>query len=257
MGELRGPRWLSAGAGATVLLALGLSAVWISRKMMDVQDGVVLTSLIVLPALVYVVLRGNLAELKGPGGWTATFVRVASATVGAGGERLDTFEDVEVIQKTTLADLTRRMSLLDRDQPVIMTLTLAHVYAAGDIAEYLDTLAQMPRFRLVVLLKADATFVGCVTPAVLRGIVRDQVRGEHFVRAIGQGDVDGLELHPGVLKEVVRPHTTNAEALEAMTVHDLSAIAIIDSRRRLRGVVEREQLVSKLVLSLTAVNRIA
>lgn len=44
---------------------------------------------------------------------------------------------------------------------------------------------------------------------------------------------------------------TNAEVLEAMTMYNLDAIAVVDQDRRMQGVVEREQLVSKLVLSLT------
>lgn len=277
MGELRRPSWLSAagaglgailpprrsrwlsavgtGAGAILLLAMGLLAVWITRGMMGVQDGAVLTALILLPALLYIVLSGNLAELRGPGGWTATFARVASAAVGAGGERLDTYADVNVIQATRLDDLNRQMSKLPRDQPVIMTLTLGHIYDPREIAGYLDILAQLPRFRLVALLNAEAQVVGCVTPAVLLMIMRDAERGRHFINAIREGSVEGLEQHPGVLQQAARPHTTNAEVLRAMTEYDLSAIAIIDSNRRLRGVVEREELVSRLVLSLTAVNR--
>jgi CBS domain-containing protein len=56
---------------------------------------------------------------------------------------------------------------------------------------------------------------------------------------------------PGTLRKVVPSSATNAEALSAMTANNLEAIAVVSADRKLRGVVEREQLVSKLVLSLT------
>ena len=54
-----------------------------------------------------------------------------------------------------------------------------------------------------------------------------------------------------MLRQIVPTSATNADALSAMTANNLGAIAVLDEDRRLRGVVEREQLVSKLVLSLT------
>jgi hypothetical protein len=71
--------WRSVGpvAGATFFLFVGLGVVWFARKVAHIQDGAVLATFVIVPALLYVVLRGDLAELRGPGGWGATFVRVA------------------------------------------------------------------------------------------------------------------------------------------------------------------------------------
>jgi CBS-domain-containing membrane protein len=56
--------------------------------------------------------------------------------------------------------------------------------------------------------------------------------------------------YPGMLKSVIPVETTNSQALEAMSRHGLSALAVVDDERRVKGVVEREQLMSKLILSL-------
>jgi len=52
---------LGAAAGATFFLLLGLGVVWFARKVAGVNDGVVLSALVIIPALLYVVLRGDLA----------------------------------------------------------------------------------------------------------------------------------------------------------------------------------------------------
>jgi CBS domain-containing protein len=56
--------------------------------------------------------------------------------------------------------------------------------------------------------------------------------------------------YPGMLKSVIPVGTTNSQALEAMSRYGLGALAVIDDDRRVKGVVEREQLMSKLILSL-------
>jgi hypothetical protein len=60
-------RAVSAAAWATFFLILGLGVVWFARRVAGVQDGAVLASFVIVPALLYIVLRGDLAELRGPG----------------------------------------------------------------------------------------------------------------------------------------------------------------------------------------------
>jgi hypothetical protein len=81
----RNQRSFTAAAGATLFLLLGLGVVWFARKVAGINDGAVLSVLVIIPALLYVVLRGDLAELRGPGGWGATF-RVTKATVNFGAQ---------------------------------------------------------------------------------------------------------------------------------------------------------------------------
>jgi len=77
-----------AAIEATFVLVLGIGVVWFTRKVVGVQDSTVLVFLVIVPALVYLVLRGDLAELRGPGGWVATFAQVARAEVSLTGDAL-------------------------------------------------------------------------------------------------------------------------------------------------------------------------
>jgi CBS-domain-containing membrane protein len=80
--------------------------------------------------------------------------------------------------------------------------------------------------------------------------------GQSFLDAIRESNIEQVFRFPGMLREVLPPNATNAEALSAMTEHDLHAIAVVGEDRKMRGVVEREQLVSKLVLSLAQASSI-
>jgi hypothetical protein len=249
-------RALGAAAEATFFLLIGLGVVWFARKVADVQDGAVLAAFVIVPALLYLALRGNLAELRGPGGWAATFVRVARTRVSAAGEALDVSEDVQIIEKESMSGLTNRVSTLESDQPILMTITLGKGYTDADIRGYLQTLSQFPRFRLVAFLDSSGAFIGCISPAELAGLMRSPALSGAFLGAVGRGDAREVFRFPGMLRKVVPTNATNAEALSAMTTNNLGAIAVVDEDRRLRGVVEREQIISKLVLSLTDVAQV-
>ena len=89
-----------------------------------------------------------------------------------------------------------------------------------------------------------------MSPVELGGLMRSDALSASFLQAVGRGDTREVMLYPGTLRHIVPTSATNADALSAMTANNLGAIAVLDESRRLRGVVEREQLVSKLVLSL-------
>ena len=241
----RGP-----GIRTVFLLLLGFAAIWIGRSFVGIQDGVVLASFVIVPAVLYVVLRGDLAELKGPGGWAATFVKVATATVSAASEKLDIDSDVQIIAKESMQGLTNRASTLASSRPAMMTMTVGRRYSRPDVQGYLDTLAQLPRFRIVAFLDSTGMFLGCISSAELREIMRSPALGDELLSAISRSDISQMFHYPGMLRLFIQSTATNAEALSAMTLNNLGSLVVVGEDRRLRGIVERDQLVSKLVVSL-------
>ena len=143
---------------ASFVLLLGVGVVWFTRKVVGVQDGTVLASLVIVPALVYLVLRGDLAELRGPGGWAATFVQVAKAEVNLTGDALIRIQDVEV-RELKGGTLDRKI-----DEPVLMDMPLGYRYAAQEVREKLEFLSRSPRFRLVALVSQQGCIPGLYQP---------------------------------------------------------------------------------------------
>lgn len=245
----RSQRSFAAAAGATFFLLLGLGVVWFARKIAGINDGAVLSVLVIIPALLYVVLRGDLAELRGPGGWGATF-RVTKATVNFGAQSLDTLGDPQLLAKGSISDLDTRIQALDRDQPMLMTVTLGEHYTVRAMTTYLEKLIHLPRFNLVAFLDRSGGFIGCASPTGLLSLMQDTGLANRFLEAVEDENAAQVFRYPGILKNVIPAETTNSQALEAMSRHGLSALAVVGDDRRVKGVVEREQLMSKLVLSL-------
>ncbi len=229
---------------ATFVPVLGVGVVWFTRKVVGVQDGAVLVFLVIVPTLVYLVLRGDLAELRGPGGWAATFVQVSRAEVSLTGDALIKIQDVDVRElKSAVPDGKA-------DEPVLMDMPLGQRYVAEEVGEKLEFLSRSPRFRLVALVNQQGVFQGCISPGELKGLMRDEALSEGFLNAVAAANTKAVFRYPRTLQKVMVKDESSAEALSLMTAHNLDAVAVVDDAHQVLGIVEREQLVSRLILSL-------
>ncbi len=55
----------------------------------------------------------------------------------------------------------------------------------------------------------------------------------------------------GVVRKTISTASTNAEALREMMSKNLEALVVADQDNRLKGIAEREQILTKMVLDMT------
>src|SRR5215211_4024934 len=110
-----------------VLLSVGFSLFWVAthwirNKPSTSLGDVVLVSLLVMPLLVYAIASGTLTELKGPGGWGASFSKVAAASIGSTvtHERISPDEDSQILEKGDPEKLEALVRGLDGTKPIAM-----------------------------------------------------------------------------------------------------------------------------------------
>ena len=242
-------RSTEAAIGAIVFLLLGLGVVWFARTVAGVTSSTVLSVLVIIPALLYVILRGDLAEFRGPGGWAATF-RVTNAAVTFSAQKFDVVTEAQIVRKGSLSELDRLTSRFDRSQPVLMTISMNGHYEVQAMERYLETFTSWPRFKLVAFLDESGRFLGCASASGFYRLIRNYQLAHEFLSIVGAGDQLEIFRYPGILKNVINTEATNAEALAAMDQHGLDALAVVDEDRHVKGIVEREQLMSTLILSM-------
>jgi CBS domain-containing protein len=76
---------------------------------------------------------------------------------------------------------------------------------------------------------------------------RDNLRS---TTPISEGNIGELRRYPGIVTRTISTKTTNFEALQKMTAQNIEALVVIDEDGKLKGVVEREQILSKLLLGM-------
>ena len=160
--------------------------------------------------------------------------------------------DMEYVWKAGARELPRRMRDLDESKPIILALALGRegYYNREVWAKYMQALSQFRSFKFVVILDQENKFVAYMPDWAILQILRMEALGDEFVRIINTGNIQELQRYPGVVTSTISTKATNINALREMTTQNLEALVVIDEDRKLKGVVEREQILSKLLLSM-------
>jgi len=82
-------------------------------------------------------------------------------------------------------------------------------------------------------------------------LLSNEELGEEFAAVIRNNRADDLLQYPAVVSTTLHTGSNNYTALQEMMRRNLEALVVIDDGRRPAGVVERDQVLTTLVLSLT------
>jgi hypothetical protein len=240
---------LSIAVGA---LALGFIVVWLARTVIQSIDSSVLIALIILPLLVYLSASGKLAEFKAPGGIEAKFIRAGAESVSPASEMV-AYDNPQVVSKDEVRRLMERKAKeIDQSKPIIMTMSVGGMaqYSAKDVEQYMSVLNQFRNFKCVLFLDQDEKFVAYMPSRALKQLLQAPDLAQEFLDAVNKGQMTQVLWYPGVVKKTISTNSTNADALREMLEQNIEALVVIDEQRKLRGVVEREQVLSRMMLSL-------
>jgi hypothetical protein len=244
-------RELLAVGTAVGAILLGFVVVVVARRYVASLEASVLIALILLPLLAYLIASGRLTEFKG-GGLEAKFAQAATESVSPASETV-AYDDPQVVAKESVRNLIERKAQeIDESQPIVMTMTVGGnaQYTPADVTQYLNVLSQFRNFKFVVFLDLGDRFVGYLPSWALKQLLELPDLAYEFINAVNAGQVAQLLRYPGVVKKTISIKSTNAEALREMLAQNIEALVVIDENKKLRGVVEREQVLSRMMLSL-------
>lgn len=237
---------------AILFLTLGFLIIWVFKIMSISVGDAVFVSVLLIPVLVYMIVSGKLSEFKAPGGLEAKFVTVANRPVEELASQRVEFvkEDMISVPKDSLGELDRLERLANQSKRIILHILLGQKkYNQQDAAIYLERFLRYRNFNHVVFLDKKDRFVASIPPwAMLRILQGDQ--GERFIGFINRGDIIELLAFPGVMTETISTHATYKDALQAMADHNLETILVVDEEKKVTGVIDREQVLSKLMLAM-------
>lgn len=236
-----------------LFLFLGFGAVWAIKFIVNVDKDSVFVSILFMPALVYLIVSGKLKEFKGPGGLEAKFSETAKESVSTVSEKIElSVQDTEIVKKDALYVLEQKRQDINESKPIIMTLTLgkSNYYKREAVLEYIETLSQFRNFKFIVFLDKESHFAAYISSWTLKGLLKKVQLGDEFINVINNGMLPDLLSFPGIIKETISTQTTNSEALKTMTKQNSEVLVVVDEKGFLCGVVEREQILSKMLLSL-------
>ncbi len=239
-----------------LFLAIGILSIWVTKTGLQITTDAVYVSLLLVPIVIYMVFSGRLKELRAPGGLEATFADVADKSVGAAADvkQLEaSVEQTQFVAKGDLSELRRTLQYIDESKPIIVTAIVGKQgpYDRNALLQYMRSLSQYRNFKFVVFLDSDSKFMAYMPAWKVTQTLELDSLGNEFIQVINQGRSQELKRYPGVITEPIPTTKTNREALQKMTELNLDALVVIDADGKLKGVVEREQILSNLMLAIT------
>ena len=235
-----------------IFLLLGFLVIWAMKSMLITTGDAVLIFLLLAPILVYVIFTGRLSELKGPGGLELKLQTMASQPADEmASQRVELVEeDMVSVLKGSTQELDRLERLLDPTKRIVLKLVLGGMqYNRGDATEYLQRFLRYHNFNHVAFLDKKHRFVAFIPPwAMLRILTGEE--GERFIDIINGGKLLELLDFPGVLTLSINNRATYMDALKAMSDYNLETILVTGQDGQVIGVVDREQVLSKLLLAM-------
>ena len=237
-------------AGVVFLIAAGVA---FALKRFDIKDGIVIVTLLILPAATYGIVSGYIAEISAPGGWGAKFRELAAQNIEPTPLAAE-IEDLSIVEKSGLAALDERRATLVPGKPVAMTLQLGRrdYYSDSVIAAYARTLLTFDPKLTVIFVDENGRFVASSSGTSVMAAMQSGEQGSELVNAIENADLLRIKDLVGQTTNSVTVSTSNTAALAVMLRDGVESIVAIDDMQRPIGVVRRDDIVARLIVKLSA-----
>jgi CBS domain-containing protein len=248
----RDHREMRAVSLSLLLVVSGVAILWAAKEIAGVEGSAVFVALLLIPLISYLMLsdRLRLKELRAAG-IEAKFADVAESAVTPHSEPIPV-EEMFVVEKADPADLKQVLDEYDSSEPIVMTVPIdgRHTYNRRALLEYLSTLGHLRTFKFVVFVDGDGVFVGYAPNWLVQGLLERGGLAKEFVRRLNSGRTKSLRAYPGIVSEAITTSHTNAHALREMDRLNLEALVVVNDEKRVAGIVERDQVLSKMLLAL-------
>jgi len=235
-----------------VLLVLGVVMVLAMKMMVSMETTAII--IVLLPLLGFLFLGGAIAEF-GFGGMSAKFARAANEEISLPklGEMKPNAQDFDKVGQeggAALEEMVRDYELSET-KPIVLFLKLGtDDYDREKLIGFIEHLSLHRSFKLVVFLDKFNHFIACMPCWALRQLLIHEKEGQELIDAINGDHPNALLESPMFVKEALNEQSTNVEALRQMTELNIDILVVIDKDRRPKGVVERDQIVNRMMLAL-------
>ncbi|WP_108867515.1 CBS domain-containing protein [Aquimarina aquimarini] len=242
--------------GTLIFMIISIGVYWVLKKI-GVEGNVSYATILLLPILVYVILADKITSFKA-GNIEATFKEVANQKISTGDdsiEQLSNDDNLEIIAKGPTSILSERVINLKKKtdgNKIILTLKMGigGYYTREAVARYIKDLFMFTKFRFIVLLDSNQKVVAFISKEKLSAILENKNLGREFIRIVNDGVTQELNIFPGIILNKIMDSTRNIEALKEMDSNGLDELIVVDKKGRLKGVIQREDILSKLMIAL-------
>lgn len=236
-----------------LLLALGIVMVLAMKMMVSMETGTIIVALLI-PFLAYLLLSGTIEEF-GFAGVKAKFALTASKGIplSDAGNMTPTAHDFDLVGNKGAAAIEEMLNTykFSEAKPIVLSFILGrNGYTKPGSALFIKHLARYRSFKLIVFLDRFERVTAYMPFWAAQQLLADDKEGERFISCINTDKVGELLKYPKIVTKLLTTESTNAEALRLMNALNLDTLVIVNADHNLKGVVERDELLSRMMQTL-------
>ena len=240
---------------AIIVLAcvVGVRSLTKGRIKITLPDAIIAT----IAAVLTLFLAGGADKVN----FSLTGVSVEKAILSASQKQINAqvTELVTPVEEAEKGGTAQIPQLVQRQVQALEFLLGSDIYTKEAIQEYLQTLSKYPFFRFVVFLNPDRTFFGMVDAKRLLVVLENSENGlsfASFATLVKGGSFDGrarLASLPGFVSvfDAVTSDSHKRDVLQKMQGKNTEWLPVLNSNRKLQGIVDRSRLIVSLILDVT------
>ena len=241
-----------------IFLVGGLGILWFIDTMLGIEGEAVPVFMLLMPVLIYMIMSGKIKELKGPGGLEAVFNTPVDEFVDTSDTITGSIGNMTGVNKGTMFALQENMLKIDESKPFYLSLKPGSIrYSDNTILYYIERLSKLRSFKFVIFLDQNDRYIGFIPYWILKNILHgfssnDEAaieRAGDFIDALNdKTNRYGITDFPEVIDELIYPDFTYSQALRKMRDLNIEALVVVNKDRTVKGLVERDQLISEMIL---------
>lgn len=210
------------------------------------------------PVVILKLSRGELLEGRLWVEWQKRVQDVASQKVEVDSERVSSFiQECSVVKKESLDELFKQIKTIDKKKPILLTLELpkkvneeapSNRYEDYALDRYIKDLNQFDSFKGIAILD-DRKKIQAYFP---RSATVDLVMSQsipQLTKLLNSANFEEIKRLSGVVVEFLTEGTSNVDALAELIEKNLDSL-VVQGRGKLKGIVDRQDLMAKIVLAI-------
>jgi CBS domain-containing protein len=238
---------------STLLFVLGIVIAYIVWYLMDMKESGWLVLLIFAPNIISFFYSGIVREF-GYKDYKFVFGEAANEQVkGDFGTIAPSPDDMIQVGDQGI-DLLEGMLAdysLSEEKPILMVIRIGEVYPRKITLGFIEKLSSYHSFKYVVFVDHENRLIAYIPAWAIRQRLSKSVLGDDFLAIVkNPGRRNELFNYPNVIRETIKPDSKRIEALQIMDRLNLSAIPVVDAKGSVQGVVDREKIISQMILKL-------
>ncbi len=252
---------------STLLFILGIVIAYIVWFLMGMKENGWLVLLIFAPNIIFFVYSGVLREAKYKDLISLVFAEAANEPIKVDfgsntpsrqdgdffGPIAPSREDIDQVGEQGVAILEQMLATyrLSEERPILMVIRLGEIYPRETTLGFIEKLSLYRSFKLIAFVDAENRLSAFMPVWAIRQTLSKPALGEEFLEIVrNPGRRNELTSYQNVIQESIKTGSKSLDALRIMNKKNLSAFVVTDEQNKIQGVVERDKVISQMMLKL-------